>query len=261
MASLSVTELWSEALALTRRHLPEAGPVVGAFILFPQVVQGVFMERGMADASPVTLVAQLAVVVLALFGQIAATIIMTGRSHDVADALRGARQAFPRILAVYAMFLGIIMAVMLVGLIGLIAVGAGPDMATGQFDRSKFGIAGSVIAALTMVVVVYVAVRLMALLPVTLLDGRGLPASLSSTWRLTEGATGTLLLFVLGYGMMALFLMGVTALVVGAVVGLVLGAKSTLGILITATLVATVSAGVSLISVAAAVAVYRKLSQ
>ncbi len=216
--NLSIGAAWAEAAAFVRSERRLLAPVVLGLITVPAVIASMVQPQVGPGVRPEPgswmLVALFAVLTMVV-GQLAIALLATGWRGSVGTAIARALRRFPTlILAGLAVMIP--MFVLLTLVMGLMGV---KGAANGQLSQSSAGLA-IVPLVLLVATLIYVAIRLILLVPIIANSDQGPIASLKQSFRMTRGNFWKLLGFTL--------LLSVAFLIAAAAVSAVLGSLVTL---------------------------------
>lgn len=261
MSALSIGRAWDEAKTALGANRKLMVPVALGLVLLPAVIVSM-VEPQVAPgeqppAGPWMLVALLMVLVM-LVGELAIVLLVNGWRGSVGEAISKAARRTP-IFVLAALSLVVPVVLVFSILLALSGVGTG---ATGQIDWTNFNPIGWLVLLAFLLALVYVAIRLLPLLPVVACEQIGPFAALKRSFTLTSGHFWRLLGFLLL--LMVAFL--VVAMTVGAVVGggvtLALGQPQpwSLSLLLIALAGGLIQAGFVLVYTAMLARIYAQLS-
>jgi hypothetical protein len=216
---LSIGTAWAEAAAFVRNERRLLAPVVLGLVMVPAVIASMVQPDASPGARPepggwmiVTLITLLAMII----GQLAIALLATGWRGSVGAAIgRGVKRLPTLILAGFAIMIPIFIAMTVIMLLS--GVEPGGD---GLGSRSSAGPASSLLVLLFVPAVLYLAVRLLPLVPIVANSDHGPITALKRSFAMTRGNFWKLLGFVL--------LLAIAFLVAGVAISAVVGTLVTL---------------------------------
>jgi hypothetical protein len=209
---------WSLFLALA---LPAGLGGLFQVLATPAYLYDAAARTTLADSNPETflgdagllagalIVSSLLAALTGLASMVATDRLWRGQETGVVDAIAGMLGALPRVIGLWLLAIGALLAVTVpLGLLAVLVVVTSP--LAGALLLLSLAIGG-------LVVVVWVEIRLSLVLPVLLFEGRGVIESVRRTWRLTRGHMIGLLLTMLVVGLTTGFVLWGSSLVSEAI--------------------------------------------
>lgn len=213
MTRLSLGRAWTETRAVLARDGRLLWPLGLAFMAFPGLVAGQFVPASPAaaeEASGGAMLVLLASLLLAFVGQLSIQWLALRPGERVADAIRRATRAMPRLFV----------ALLLVSLPLAFLVAPLLTVAT----KGGAAASGAVLAiGLFMIVSLFLLVRLVLSSPVAAAEGLGPLALLRRSWQLTRGNTLRMYGFLLMFLALLIIVSGAVTAVLGSIIILVAG--------------------------------------
>lgn len=212
--NLSIGTAWTEAAAFVRSERRLLAPVVLGLIMVPAVVASMVQPQlapGVKPEAGSWMIVTLSMLLAMIIGQLAIALLANEWRGSVGEAIRRAAKRFPTlVLAGFTVMVP--MFVLLTLLFLLLGAEGGAD---GRLSQSNVGRGGLPLVLLFIVTILYVAVRLLPLIPVVATSDRGPIAALKHSFQLTKGHFWKLLGFVL----LLTIAFGVAAVAISAVTG------------------------------------------
>ncbi|HEU0311349.1 MAG TPA: glycerophosphoryl diester phosphodiesterase membrane domain-containing protein [Sphingomicrobium sp.] len=222
MNSLSIGKAWDETKAALQGNRQLIVPVALGLILLPAVVVSMVEPRVAPGEQPppgLWMLVALAMVVVMIVGQLAIVLMVNGWKGSVGEAIGNAARRTPTfILAALTYLVPIILLFSVLLAIAELGTAAG-----GQIDWTNFSPTGWLLIFLFLLVIIYLAIRLLPLMAVVVCERLGPVASLKRSLALTSGRFWKLLGFVLMLTLGFLIVAMTVGAVVGGLVMLVLG--------------------------------------
>lgn len=220
---LSIGQAWDEARAALAAQRRLIIPVVLGLILLPAVIATMVQPRVEAGATPEPggwMLVALAMIVLMLLGQVAVVLLVNGWRGSVGEAIGQAARRLP-VLVAAALIVALPMFLLLSLALGVVALASGGSAA---FVAGALSGKGALVLILTVLVFLFVAVRLMPMVAVVAEPGLGPVATLRRSFALTRGQFWRLLGFLLLIFFPFLIFAMAAGAVIGALVTVALGA-------------------------------------
>lgn len=219
MSSLSIGKAWDEAKAALQANRKLIVPVALGMVLLPAVIASMVEPQvptgQQPPAGPWMLVA-LAMLIVMMVGQIAIVLLVNGWRGSVGEAIKQAARRVPTlILAALAISVPVILLFS-----AILAATALDSLESGQFNWTSISGTGWLLVLLCLLLLFYVAVRLLPLVAVAACEPVGPIAALKRSFALTSGHFWRLLGFIV--------MLMIGFLIVAMVVGMVVGGMVTL---------------------------------
>lgn len=214
MSSLSIGRAWDEAKAALSANRKLIVPVALGLVLLPAVIVSMIEPRVAPGEQPppgAWMLVALAMVIVMLVGELAIVLLVNGWRGSVGEAIGKAARRTPTFILA-ALSLAVPVVLIFSVLLALSGVGTS---APGQIDWTNFGGMGWLVLLGCVLVLFFIAIRLLPLIAVVACEQTGPFAALKRSFALTSGHFWRLLGFLLL--LMVAFL--IVAVTVGAVVG------------------------------------------
>ncbi|WP_260484346.1 glycerophosphoryl diester phosphodiesterase membrane domain-containing protein [Sphingomicrobium flavum] len=255
MAKLSITKAWDDSRPIIARD----GRLMFAIALATVVVPGTLMylmdptqnqiggDTAAADANGATVLISLLSSLIGMIGSIAISYLALTRGASVGDGLRrGLKRVLPTIGAVLLLLVPIVALAMM-----FIVVGLGAESLQRSPELTMEALTGPAVLMLflMMVLIFYVAVRLLLMTPVIAAEDQGPLGILKRSWSITKGHGARLFGFLILFVVAAILVMAAAGIVVGLVVSLIFGEIEPMSIaaLVTGLFATIVQAGFTIV--------------
>ncbi len=217
--NLSIGTAWTEAAAFVRSERRLIAPVVLGLVMVPAVIASMVQPSVAPGVRPPPggwMIVTLFMIMAMVIGQLAIALLATGWRGSVGSAIGRALKRVPTlILAGFAVMIPMFLLLTLV--MALMGVKGGAD---GQLSKSAAGLASLPLVLLFIATILFVAVRLLPLVPIVANSDQGPVAALKRSFQMTKGNFWKLLGFTL--------LLSIAFLVVTVAVSAVTGSLLTL---------------------------------
>jgi hypothetical protein len=257
---ISMNQVWDDSVAFVRREAGLLVPVVLATVYLGDVlasVAGAMAEPGKPNGLATFLI--LAAALWSIVGQLSIVSLVLKAGQSVGEALQHGLSRLVKVLLV-ALALGLVISVALTPLLSL-AVANGANPAKPESFQALPGWL-LLVAVLTIIVIVWLVVRL-ALMNALIVDRNpGVIESLKGSFALTRGIAARLFLVILLYVIMLVILSGAIKFVAGSIFALIgagLGSQFA-GAVMTALVSGLVTAAMSLMATVFLANLYRRVS-
>ena len=220
--NLSIGTAWTEAAAFVRSERRLLAPVVLGLVMIPAVVASMVQPQVASGVKPEAgswMIVAVLMLLAMVIGQLAIALLADGWRGSVGEAIRRAAKRFP-MLVIAGLAVVVPMFVLLTLMFLLMGAKGGVD---GQLSQSIVGRGSLPLVLMFIATILYVAVRLLPLIPVIATSDRGPIAALKRSFQMTKGhfwkLLGFVLLLTIAFGVAAVAISVVT----GSLVMLALG--------------------------------------
>lgn len=223
MSNLSIGRAWEEAKATLQANRRLIIPVALGLLLLPAVIVAMVQPPVAAggQAEPGSwMIAALIMLIVMMVGQIAIVLLVNGWRGSVGEAIAHAARRTPVLLAAAIIIMVPVILIFSV-ILAFTAFGA---LSAGEINPSALGPAGALVLLLCLLVLVYLAVRLLPMIAAVAAEAIGPVAAIKRSFALTRGNFWRLFAFVVLIMIAFLVAALVAGVVFGSLITLLLGA-------------------------------------
>jgi hypothetical protein len=261
MSRLSIGQAWDEAKAALQANRKLIVPVALGMVMLPAALVSMVepqVQPGQQPPPGPWMLVALAMLIVMMVGQIAIVLLVNGWRESVGQAIKqAARRAPTLILAALALSVPVILLFSVV-----LALSASGSLEGGGFDWTSISGAGWVVLLLCLLLLFFVAVRMLPLVAVIACETVGPIAALKRCFGLTSGHFWRLLGFIVMLMIGFLIVAMVVGMVVGGLVSLIFGQPEpwSIGLLLIALAGGLVQAGFVMVYTGMLARIYAQLS-